>query len=270
MAKPKAITPLGQGSEFIHMAIVAASGFGKTVFCGTAPKALILSTDPEGTLSAKKLGSTADEWRIRDWEDSDDSLTEAYRYMRDEGCDEYEWLIVDNATECLELARGRCMDLARARNNKLDAFVPTQQDYQRSQNMLVQFVKKIHDLPINVIWTVHRTENEDGEGEPYYGAAIHGQKGQLAQQILGYMNIVAMGEVVEKDEKEVRRYYFTHRGPYRGKDRFIALVPYKDNLTVPKMMKIIDDAEDTPLKRKPARRTPARKTAARRPTRRAA
>jgi hypothetical protein len=268
VAKPKAITPLGESSEFIHMAMVAASGFGKTVFCGTAPKAIILSTDPEGTLSAKRLGSKAEEWRIRAWEESENSLTEAYRYMRDEGCEEYEWLCIDNATECLELARSRCMELGRARNAKLDLYIPTQQDYQRSQNMMIQFVKKVHDLPINVIWTVHRTENEDGEGDIYYGAAIHGQKGQVAQQILGYMNIVAMGEVIEKDGKEARRYYFTHRGPHRGKDRFIALVPFKDDLDVPTMIRIIDQAEETPIKRQVRR--PVKKTAATRRPRRAA
>lgn len=263
MAKPKAIKSLAEDSEYVHMALVAASGFGKTVFAGTAPKALILSTDPEGTLSAKKLGSKAEEWKIRQWEDSEDSLTDAYRYLRDEGCEEYEWICIDNATECLELARSRCMELGRSRNQKLDPFIPTQQDYQRSQNMMIQFVKKIHDLPINVIWTVHRTENEDAEGDIYYGAAIHGQKGQVAQQILGYMNIVAMGEVIEKDNEEVRRYYFTHRGPHRGKDRFIALVPFRDDLDVPRMMRIIDQNKDAPIERK--RRPAAKKTAARRP-----
>src|SRR5690606_13760839 len=110
------------------MALVASSGFGKTVFCGTAPKALILSTDPEGTLSAHKFGSNAEEWRIRSWEDKD-GLTDAYRYMRDEGCEEYDWLCIDNATECLELARQRCMELGRDRNAKLDEFIPTLADY---------------------------------------------------------------------------------------------------------------------------------------------
>lgn len=266
MAKPKAITSLGAGAEFIHMAVVAPSGFGKTVFCGTAPRCLILSTDPEGTLSAKRMGSKAEEWRIRSWED-DDGLTAAYRYMRDEGCEEFDWLCIDNITEAQELAKFRCMELARAHNKKLDPFIPSQQDYQRSQNMLVQMVKQFHDLPINIIWTAHRTEMEDGEGEPYYGAAIHGQKGSLAQQILGYMNIVAMGEVTEKEDKEVRRFYFTHHGPYRGKDRFIALTPYKDGLDVPTMTGLIDEATASPVQRK----RPAKKktTAARRtPTRR--
>jgi hypothetical protein len=232
------------------MAVVASSGFGKTVFCGTAPKVLILSTDPEGTLSAKKMGSKAKEWKIRKWEDHEDSITEAYKYLRDEGCEVFDWVCIDNITEAQQLAKERCMELGKSNNSKLDEFIPTPNDYQRSQNMLIQMVKKFHDLPINVIWTAHRTENEDGEGEPYYGAAIHGQKGAIAQQVLGYMNIVAMGEVIEgEDGKEVRRFYFTHRGPYRGKDRFIVLLPYRDGLDVRRMMRIIDSAEDKPVTR---------------------
>ena len=79
------------------------------MFSGTAPKALFLTTDPEGTLSARKFGSKAEEWRISDW----DGVNKAYKWMRDEGCGEYEWLIVDNITEMQIFALEDAVRLSR-------------------------------------------------------------------------------------------------------------------------------------------------------------
>ena len=66
MAKPKGIVSLAESADTINMLITAESGWGKTVFAGTADqrnagggKALFLVADPEGTLSAKYQGSSA-------------------------------------------------------------------------------------------------------------------------------------------------------------------------------------------------------------------
>jgi hypothetical protein len=63
------------------------AGVGKTVAAGTAPKALILSFDVEGTESARNFGSSADEWPIETWLD----YVEAYRYFSEgSGCQDYK------------------------------------------------------------------------------------------------------------------------------------------------------------------------------------
>lgn len=239
--KPKKIRPLGAGKH-VRMALIAKSGFGKTVFCGTAPKALFLTTDPEGTVSAYNMGSDAEEWQIGTWAE----LNEAYIWLRDEGIAEegYEWIIVDNITEAQELAMRESILAGVAKRPDRDEYVPEMKDYQRSQNATIQMVKKFNDLPVNIIYTSHRKGMEDGDGQDYYSAAIQGGQGQVAEQILGYMNIIAMGEVrPNKDGVEVRRYYFCHHGPYRGKDRFQVLGNYKDDLTVPQMMELIKNGK---------------------------
>jgi hypothetical protein len=38
-----------------------------------------------------------------------------------------------------------------------------------------------------------------------------------------------------------RRIYFSNRGPYRGKDRFDAMGAYQDDLSLPKLEKIIKE-----------------------------
>jgi phage nucleotide-binding protein len=239
MAKPPAIQKLGATQKYINMMIVAAPGFGKTVFAGSAGRALFLTTDPEGTISAKAQGSSADEWEIKHWDD----LNAAYIWLKQGGCDEYDWILIDNATQAQSLGLQATMEIARKAKPGLDEFIPTQQDYQRSQIMFDRMVKQFNDLPVNVLWTAHQTTEEDAEGVSYFSAAIHGQKGALAQTILGYMNIVGFGQVVEKDNKEVRRVWFTHYGSYRGKDRYNCLGKYKDNLTIPQLESLVSAAK---------------------------
>ncbi len=84
---------------------------------------------------------------------------------------------------------------------------------------------------------------------------------------MGYMNINAFGQMLTgEDGKEIRRLWFTHYEKFRGKDRFVALGRYKDNLTLPKTLELIGLAEKkaavgtsnnaskagTPIKRAPA------------------
>ena len=237
MTKPSEIKPLGDYDKYIHAMIVADAGFGKTVFGGTSEKALFLTTDPEGTISAKMFGSTAEEWRIESWTEHN----KAFAYLRDGGIKELglNWVIVDNISEAQNLALFETMALARARNKNLDEFVPSQQDYQRSQNMMKVMVKKFHDLPVNILWTSWQAIQEDRDGEIFYAPAIHGQQGSLAQTIAGYMNIVGYGEVVEDG---VRRVWFSHAEAFRGKDRFNVLGDFRDRLTVPKMQSLVEGA----------------------------
>lgn len=242
MTVPSKIRPLGVVDKFIRMLIVAGPGFGKTVFAGTAPNSLFITTDPEGTLSAWAFGSEAQEWEIEGWTE----IQDAYRYLRDGGIEEMglEWVIIDNTSEAQNFGMTETMSKARAQKSSLDEFIPTQQDYQRSQNMILKMVKQFNDLPVNVLWTAWQKSEEDQDGNVYFAPAIHGQQGAVAQMIAGYMNIVGYGEVVETDSAEVRRIWFTHHGPYRGKDRFVALGQKRDGLNVSKMQTIIKTAID--------------------------
>lgn len=238
MAKPAAIRPLSETAR-IRMALVTASGYGKTVFAGTAPRALFLTTDPEGTVSAKKWGSTAEEWPIESWDDKD-GLEDAYNYMQREGYKEFDWLIHDNATEEQQLCMGKSIANRMKRRPDGEKYVPEQADYQKSQNGFIDVTKRFLKIPVHQIWTVHRKAMETDDGVNFWSANIQGQQGAIAEQFLGYMNVIGMGEVIEKDAKHIRRLYFDHIREYRGKDRFQALGKFRDDLDIPSMMKIIE------------------------------
>lgn len=238
MAIPKEVRPLGYTGKYIHFLLCAGPGFGKTVMFGSETKLLFLTTDPEGTVSAWMLGSEAREWEIKEWAD----LTKAYTYLRDGGIEELgiDWVVIDNISEAEELGKQANIDLERKGKPHIDEFVPTQANYQRTQNMLVQMVKKFNDLPVNVGYTAWIETREDNDGQEYFAPAIHGQKGTIAQMIAGYMNVVGYGQVVEEDGGEHRIIHFAQNGPYRGKDRYNALGSARKDLTLPRMKSIID------------------------------
>lgn len=273
MAVPKKVRRLQEGidDQYMHFLLCAGPGFGKTVLFGSDDKVLFLTTDQEGTISAAMLGSNAMEWEIKAWTD----LTEAYVYLRDGGIkelglDDGGWVVIDNISEAEELGKWGNIDLERKRNSNIDQYVPTQANYQRTQNMLLQLVKQFNDLPVHVGYTAWIDTHEDGNGMEYFAPAIHGQKGAIAQMIAGYMNIVGYGEVIEDDEgNEHRRIWFSHHGPYRGKDRFVTLGKSRTDLTLPKINALISAAIKKRKATKPGATTKAPTTAAaRRPVRR--
>jgi hypothetical protein len=266
MPAPKQVRRLQDGIDDLHMRFLlcAGPGFGKTVLFGTDDNVLFLATDPEGTVSSTMLGSNAMEWEIKSWSD----LTEAYVYLRDGGIkelglDKGGWVVLDNISEAQELGKHANIALERKRNDKVDEFVPSQANYQRTQNMLLMLVKQFNDLPVNMGYTAWIATHEDNDGVEYYAPAIHGQQGAIAQMVAGYMNIVGYGEVVEDgDGNEHRRIWFSHHGPFRGKDRFVTLGKSRTDLTLPKMNQLVQAA----IKKRRAEKSGVTTGASKRPT----
>lgn len=240
------IHPLS-GPKWLRMMVAAHSGYGKTVFCGTAPKALFLTTDPEGTASAAAFGSTAQEVQIH----NQDQLNDAYDWLETGGIAELglEFLIIDNVTEVqaqfMDAAMTAAVANAKKKGMERNRFVADQYEYLSTQNATVDFVKRVCALPVHVIFTAHLKGMEDDDANDYYSIALQGRKGEVAQQCLGYMNVIGMGAVVEVNGASRRRMYFEHTGPYRGKDRFNVLGKAQDNLTVPAMMSKLFPANAT-------------------------
>lgn len=226
----------------IRMLLTATSGFGKTVFGTTAPRTLLLLTDPEGSYSALRFGNqdNAEEWTCTHAND----LQEAYNYLAGGGVENYDWVVIDNISHAQKLFRKKAKEDNIARSPRTDPLVPEPGDYLRDQLSTEKLVQQMHELPVNILWTAWQEVRENElTGDVYYMPNIHGQKGAVAEQIMGYMNINGFGKVIQKDGKDVRRIYFSQKDPYRGKDRFVALGEYQDNLNLPKMAKIIEEAK---------------------------
>lgn len=241
MAKPEAIRPISEVSKWIRLMVVAGSGWGKTPFAGTADRCLILSCDPEGTTSAFVQGSTADVWVIRTWDDWE----EAYLYMRDGGgCDDYDVVAIDSLNELQNINKDGIL-VAPGRSAKNDPDVLSQQDYQKNQIYMVRAVKQWCDLPVHLIFNVQWTQVDDeSEIGFHYAPMIHGQQGDLREQIKGYMRTIGFGTTVKKKKSdgevvEVPRMIFTHQPPFLGRDRTNALGTHMDSPTFPKIAEVI-------------------------------
>lgn len=245
---PEAIVPLSDYSESINMLIVAESGYGKTVFAGTADqrktdggKALFLATE-NGTIAATRMGSTADVWPMESWKDVED----AFKYLKDGGTDEYNWAMLDSITEMQKFSMDNALrvGLINSKGTR-DPDVPQIQDHLKVQQQTLNFLRRFNNLPINCLYTALPLRLEDEDGKPYFLPALDGKQGGIAQQAMGYMHVVGHG--VKRNIKDangstvqVRRVYFQSVGPYKAKDRYDALGKYLDNPTVPMIEELIN------------------------------
>jgi AAA domain-containing protein len=260
-ARTSKIIPVTKYQESINMLIYGDSGVGKTVFCGTGERSLILGLE-SGAISAGRQNSSADLWPVKSWQDVED----CYLYLRD-NAHPYKWLHIDSLTDMQEKLLRHILGKAVAARPNQDPDIPAIQDHQKWQNMLKRFVNDFNDLPVNVCYTalVMRRENEEAEdlmlplilGKDYeISAAICGK-----MHVVGYMSSKVVGdESNEEKRRKVRRILFENVPPYFAKDRFDCLPRYMPSPTIPKIEELI--AKSGGLKKSSARPTSARPRAA--------
>lgn len=263
------IHQLGE-SEFIQMAVVAQAGWGKTVFGGTAPNALFLTTDPEGARSAYAQGSTAHEVKINDQKDLINIQLDLLEGLEHD----YDWLVVDDVTTVQyiyartsmdnrvrrqyqkgrkpgekpgddEKNLGRIVALVEGEGN-LNRYVPEQNDRYTYQNATIDFVKWCTQLKMNVLFLYKRQSSSysidpEGNSDEYWTAAIEGRGGAVAEICLGMAQILGSGEIYQGK----RRLWFEHHNKHRGKDRTDKLKPFRDDLDIPRMLRIINAEKST-------------------------
>lgn len=183
-----------------------ASGIGKTVLAGTAPNSLLMTTEPEGAISAKAQGSTANELKVPNWQ-------EWLEYMdwleRGRGYADYEWVCVDSADQLEEHAWNAIMNATGTARSVGGSFrAKSRNDYPLVWSAMLEQVDRLCRLPTNVLITskVMRidAENEDEEtvtlALPLLGSP---KRGDTSMAACGKMTMVG--------------YYRKHRDPETGR-----------------------------------------------------
>jgi hypothetical protein len=248
------------------MLFTAPSGWGKSPLIGTAdqrgtggPKAIALAVDPEGLVSAAFAGSTIDMIEAHTFA----RFLEALAVVKPKiFSGEYQIMAIDSITELQRSMMRSDLDKQFAQSPlKRDKDVPAQDNYLRTQMQLVDMVKELNSWPCTTIWTAQQTEWYDSEGETYYTPMIHGTKGMLAQEIMGYMMIQANGEFVDPEDEDdvpIRRMWFSTHGAYRARDRTGKLPKFLDSPTVPQIMEYVS-SKSAPAPKKAVRRPLNRK-----------
>lgn len=228
---PPEIIGLEDISPHPNVLVFGKSGVGKTVLAGSDNKVLIINCEAEGTISAKRMGSTAKQWNVKTWDDFI-KATDWVKSMS-ERCERagrpfpFDWVAVDTITTLQNriLMRG-VMDEALERNRNRDPDVPDKAEYLKNQLRLQRQIKDLNDLPVRMFYTAHVMQQTDPEGNEFLFPMIQGGKFIVAQAVLAMMTSFGYmyDKVREKDKKPV----IDPATKNLVKDRFILWETYED------------------------------------------
>lgn len=183
MSLPSSIISLQDEDEFVNILIYADSGVGKTVFCGSDDDVLFIAPEDNGTLSAKRFGSSAKKWKINKWSD----IVEAYEWLYSLETIPFNWVVLDSLTEMQEMCMRQILDEAYEMNPGRDPDVPQLQDWQPYFERFRRLVKGFNSLPVNVIYTALQKEEENEDGDKVTIPMIQGKGTQFAKQVASWM-----------------------------------------------------------------------------------
>lgn len=236
---PEEIEDLTVGlSNYKTMIIYGDPGVGKTPLAASAPNAIIFECD-RGLQSAVVSGSTAKKWTLTDYHDA----TKAYEYMRNGGCKEFEWLILDSITMFQERGLTHIMEDLHALKPHREVWAADKGEYQQNMNRTSRFIRDLVDLPINVIMTATAmvSERELANGDVITQMMPFIQGIRMPQKICSYVSIVAHLQVVQSKKDKTKEYPVLSTRKidgWYGKDRYSA-IGRMPNPTIPKMIAAI-------------------------------
>ena len=185
--------------------LYCSTGVGKTTAIGliaerTKGKTLILDVDRTILTSLAKGEVVKDTSRIdvrqidniNTWNDWENCLKELGE-LKTQGKLEYETIAVDNISE---LERCILSDLGRQGKNK---GVPAQADYQYMQFKLVNSLRFLKSLGVNVIWTAWETiENFTHPDGTQYSRVFPKMSNKIVDNICGLCDVV--GKILAKQD----------------------------------------------------------------------
>ena len=257
--RPQAITSLQDLSapRYRKWLVHGESDTGKTVLAGTAPKALFLTTDIEGTESAKALGSTADEIQINTFTE----YVEAVGWIAyGGGAQEYEWIHTDTITELEEL----CWQEQLVSNDvrRASKYQPNKADYPLVWAKVKEQLSILGRSPVNTLFIAHtmRIDRETDDGEDTVTLAMPAlgsrKRGDLSSAIcaqhgvVGYMRKAS----VEEDGEPVRQLLTQSSARWIARDRTTKLGAGMVDPTIPKLLAKIAGGSSTTTTRAARRR----------------
>lgn len=244
------IVSLEETSAHPNFLIFGPSGCGKTVLAGSDDKVMFLTTEAEGCISAKRLGSTARQKIITHWDQLEEFYERLYAWSLTDTGIPFTWVVIDTISEAQNLLFDKILD----ERNKIVEDWP---EYRINQKMLLRYVKKMNALPVNILWLAWDRMETDPDGDTFYCPEIHGKGYAIAMQVCaqmtsyGYLQVKTQkvplfkmenGERVkdinprtkkQRVSLESNRFiYWQDIQNIRGKDRTLALAPYTKDLTL--------------------------------------
>lgn len=259
IAEEKDIVALDAVVPHPNFMVYGASGCGKTVLGGSDDRVLFLTCEPEGCVSAKRLGSTARQVIVNDWDTLEKWYEKLAGWAEDESGIPFTWVVVDTISDAQGLLFDKLLD-----EKGID--VEDWPTYRKNQKMLLRFVKKMNQLPVNILWLAWDRKETDADGDDFFCPEIHGKGYAIAMQVAaqmtsyGYMQVRTEKVPRMKDGKPVlnrrtkkpivdleshRYIYWQDIQSLRGKDRTMALAPFTKDLTLKQIRERVEQVFST-------------------------
>lgn len=260
---PSNIIELQDEDEYANLLVYADSGVGKTVFAGSDDDVLFVAPEDNGTLSARRFGSTAKKWKIHNWRD----IVEAYEWLYSLDVIPFNWVVLDSLTEMQDMAMRHVLDEALQMNPARDPDVPQLQDWIPYQNKFTRLVKAFNSLEVNVLYTAMQQDEEDEDGDKVVLPMLQGKGTQVAKKTCGFMTSFGHMRVtrrktgIDEDGKpayeEVRVIQWKASKTVMAKDRTRCLEPKTVNLSLKEVRELLETGpKPTPV---PGRVVPPKK-----------
>lgn len=236
-----------------NILIHADSGAGKTVFAGSDDRVLFIAPEDSGTLSALRMGSTAQKIRVRHWND----IRDAVEYLEDnpDVLAKYDVLAVDSLTEMQKMCMAAILESSRSErlSKGQDPDTPQIQDYGKLHVLFENLVRRINELNINVLYTALSRKVEDADHNEFLVPEITGKDYGVAMKIValmtsyGHLRVEIVEVPAPTDDnpdltKTVKRrtIYWEDTGTIRAKDRTTRLAPFTVNAKLKQVRLAID------------------------------
>jgi AAA domain len=235
---PSNIISLQDEDEYHNLLIYADSGVGKTVFAGSDDEVLFIAPEDNGTVSAKRFGSTAQKWKIHNWND----IQEAYSWLAQQEVIPFNWVILDSLTEMQAMCMRKVLDEGIEINPSRDPDVPQLQDWQPYFLRFERMVKSFNALHVNMLYTALQMDEENDEGDKVVLPMLQGKGTQYSKKVASWMTSfghmrVARRKTGNDDDgnpqyEEFRRIQWKASKTVMAKDRTRCLEPYTTNLSL--------------------------------------
>lgn len=203
MTLPKEIVDLESVTAHPNILVFSKPKAGKTTWACSDDNTLLINCEVEGEISAANsntLGANVKQWKVRKYEDFKAAKTWLQEEFRKNGKIPFKWVVVDTISTLQDRQMMRyVMEKMLEKKPGRNPYIPDKPEYLENQLMLVQDIKELCDLPVNVILLAHVMQQTDPEGQDFYYPKIQGGKIVVAQQILGMMT--SYGYMFVKDRK---------------------------------------------------------------------
>lgn len=243
---PGNIVSLQDEDDYVNLLVYADSGVGKTVFGCSDDDVLVIAPEDNGTLSAKRFGSTAMKWKVSSWKD----IVAAYDWLYQQETIPFNWVFLDSLTEMQDMAMRDVMEEAMKLNPARDPDVPQLQDWQPYFRKFERMVKAFNSLPVNCIYSALQQDEENEDGERVVLPMIQGKGTQFAKKTaswmtsFGQMRVARKKAGVEEDGtqkwEEYRVIQWRASKTVMAKDRTRCLEPRTANLSLKDVRELLE------------------------------